>query len=282
MIFVSSACVRGRSLEEVVGKLAGVGFKYVELSGGIKYRADIKQRVMYLKKKWGLTFLLHNYFPPPKEDFVLNLASEDNWIFLQSIKLIKNAINLSKTIGSSKYGFHSGFYMDIAVSQVGHVLAKSKITNKRQAMGRFCKAFKEIQSKEKKFGLYLENNVVSSSNFEAYGKKNPFMMTTFNEYKQLKEKINFKLLLDVGHLKVSCHTLGINFEKELAAFLAVSDYVHISDNDGKKDSNRPLKAHSRLFGQLKTIGLKGKTISVEVYDSLNAVIKTHDLLERLT
>ncbi len=281
MIFVSSACMRGRSLEEIVGKLAGAGFKHIELSGGMRYRSDIKEAVIALKEKWGLKFLLHNYFPPPKKDFVLNLASQDPIIMAQSEQLIKSAMDLSKVVGSLRYGFHAGFFMDIDVKHVGKVLAKTKMADKAKAMARFCQAFRKLQAHEKKIELYLENNVVSASNFNSYGKENPFMMTAFDEYKQMRQKINFKPLLDVGHLKVSCNTLGLKFEKELAAFLKVSDYVHISDNDGKSDTNKPLVATSRLWAQLKEVGLKGKTVSLEVYDSIKVLARCRELIEKI-
>ena len=40
------------------------------------------------------------------------------------------------------------------------------------------------------------------------------MMTNYNDYKSLKEKIDFNLLLDVAHLKVSAKTLGLNWRDE--------------------------------------------------------------------
>ena len=47
----------------------------IELSGGI-YDPKTFDRILDLQSK-GANFLTHNYFPVPKESFVLNLASQN-------------------------------------------------------------------------------------------------------------------------------------------------------------------------------------------------------------
>ena len=45
-----------------------------------------------------MNFLIHNYFPPPKKNFILNLGSTNENIRLQSVNLCKGAINLCKNL----------------------------------------------------------------------------------------------------------------------------------------------------------------------------------------
>ena len=104
------------------------------------------------------------------------------------------------------------------------------------------------------------------------------MLLNAQDILDLKRAIDFNLLLDVGHLKVSCVSLGLNLEKELAALMPMTDYIHISDNDGTADQNRRLSRDSDLWRALECFNLKDKTITLEVYEGLDAVKESYDLL----
>ena len=108
--------------------------------------------------------------------------------------------------------------------------------------------------------LYIENNVFSKTNAMTYKNKNPFMMTNYNDYKTLKKKIDFNLLLDVAHLKVSVNTLKLNFEEEFTNMIRECKYFHISDNDGLHDTNNELTESSNLFTILKKSDIKDKIV----------------------
>ncbi|KKK58959.1 hypothetical protein LCGC14_3039190, partial [marine sediment metagenome] len=86
MIYISSACVQHEKIKDSVEKLAQNGFEHIELSGGTKYYEGYEQDLVELKNKYDLKYLLHSYFPPPKEDFILNLASLDDEIYQKSLK----------------------------------------------------------------------------------------------------------------------------------------------------------------------------------------------------
>jgi len=57
-------------------------------------------------------YLVHNYFPIPKESFVLNIASFDEKIRKMSIDHIKRAIDFCEDIKYKLYTFHPGFLTD--------------------------------------------------------------------------------------------------------------------------------------------------------------------------
>ena len=105
------------------------------------------------------------------------------------------------------------------------------------------------------------------------------MLTKYEEFRQLKAMINFRLLLDVAHLKVSSSTLHLNFEHELSKMISSSDYIHISDNDALHDLNNILLADSDLVRLLKQQDLKDKDFTLEIYDNMKNIKKTHDILK---
>ena len=62
---------------------------------------------------------MHNYFPPPEIDFVINIASLNTEIYEKSINQCIKAINLSKKLGASAYSIHAGFLIDPGVKEIG-------------------------------------------------------------------------------------------------------------------------------------------------------------------
>ena len=280
MIYISTACVKANYITESVLKLNSYGFDHIELSGGTKYHKNIENDLVELKEKYSLKFLCHNYFPPPEEPFVINLASTDTTIFNKSISNIKKALSLSKNLDSGKFGFHAGFYFNPNINQLGLGIKKNELENKNTSLDQFIKAYNELSSYESNVELYIENNVLSAENFKNF-ECNPFMLTNSNEYNILKTTIDFKLLLDVAHLKVTCQTLGLNFKEELNTLIKITDYIHISDNAGYADTNNFLKKDSELFNLLAEHNFKDKTITLEIYDDIEKIISSYELLKTI-
>ena len=201
MIYVSSACIRHKKIKDSVKELADHGFRNIELSGGTRYYEDFENDLFELKEKYNLNYRCHNYFPPPEKPFVLNLASLNDETFEMSVNHLKKVIELSKKLGAAKFAFHAGFYIDIKLNEIGKKLSKDNLFNQEKSIERFCNAYRDIEKQAENLTLFIENNVFSRTNAKTYNGENPFMMTNYSDYKLLKEKINFNLMLDVGHLK---------------------------------------------------------------------------------
>ncbi len=279
MIYISSSCVKQTKIKDSVQDLVDNGFKNIELSGGTEYYEDFEYDLLELKEKYDLNYLCHNYFPPPKKHLVLNLASLNDEIYTQTFSHLKSAIELSRKLGAKKFGFHAGFFLDIKVSEIGKKLSKDNLFDKDKAINRFCNGFKELSIFADDIELYIENNVYSITNAETYNNKNIFMLTTYEEFKDLNTMIDFKLLLDVAHLKVSSSTFDLNFEYELSNMINKSNYIHISDNDALHDLNNTLNENSNLVELLKRQDLKYKDFTLEIYDGMKSIKKTHDILK---
>ena len=101
MIYVSTSCVKSKKIIDSVLKLAQSGFKNIELSGGTEYYDNFENDLINLKKEFDLNYLIHNYFPPPLEHFVLNLASTDKDIYEKSLSHYKRAIQLAEKLNIS-------------------------------------------------------------------------------------------------------------------------------------------------------------------------------------
>lgn len=105
------------------------------------------------------------------------------------------------------------------------------------------------------------------------------MLCCFQDYQELRKVLDFNLLLDVAHLKVSSHTLSLNFEEELSHMLQASDYVHISDNDALHDLNHSLTKNSELLTMMQHHDLHNKDFTLEIYDNINKIKESYTLLQ---
>jgi sugar phosphate isomerase/epimerase len=279
VIFVSSSCVKNKKIKDSVEELANAGFKNIELSGGTDFYENFENDLLELKEKYSLNYRCHNYFPPPKKSFVLNLASLNDETFQMSFDHLEKVVALSNRLEADKFAFHAGFFIDIRLSEIGKKLSRDNLFDEKKAIERFCNAYDVIKKQAKNVSLFIENNVFSKTNSEAYKGENPFMMTSFDEYKSLKEKIDFNLLLDVAHLKVSSKTLGLNWEKEFNSMIKESNYIHISDNDGFHDLNHQLETSSTLYRLLSNSDTQNKDFTIEVYQGMSAIKSSFEALE---
>jgi len=281
MIYVSTSCVKHNKIIDSVKELANNGFKNIELSGGTQYYDGFENDLLYLKEKHTLNYVCHNYFPPPKQHFVLNLASLNDEIYNNTLNHIKNTITLSKVLGAEKLGFHAGFFIDIKVNEIGKKITKEVLFDKDKAVKRFIRGVSELTEFAGQFKLYIENNVFSSTNYKSYKGENFFMLTNSTDFFNLKKDLNFNLLLDVAHLKVSSKTLKLNFEEELLNLIKNSNYIHISDNDGFHDLNNTLTSNSELVKLLKKSDLSNKDFTLEIYDNMDKIKDTYKILNEV-
>jgi sugar phosphate isomerase/epimerase len=273
MIYVSSSCIKTKNIEEAVESLASEGILNIELSGGSSYDENIINTLVRLKERYKLNLMAHNYFPPPKEDFVLNLASLNDDIYHRSMEHYKKAIEVSMAIDSDSFGMHAGFYINISTDRLGKRIKKSELFNKEKARERFCKGFDELKILAQGVDLYIENNVFSYVNYQEYPESNPFMLTCYKEYKELSKMIDFNLLLDVAHLKVSAHTLELNFKNELKNMAKVSKYWHLSDNNNLADENKGFQED--MMQSLKDLPFRPKQATIEVYEDISIISKSY-------
>ncbi len=276
MIYISSSCIKAKYIKDAVLFLAEHGIRNIELSGGTEFYEGLEDDLLHLKDKYSLNYLVHNYFPPPKESFILNLASLDDRIWNRTIDFMKDSISLAIRLQSPLYGLHAGFFVNPGINEIGNKFVKQQLFDKEKAIHKFVEGLKILQSLySDKITLYVENNVVSASNYEEF-RDNPFMLTNVKDYDKLYNMVNFNLLLDVGHLKVSSNTLGLNFENELNRLMAISEYVHISENNGISDQNCIIKPDTFLYNYLNIAGISNKIVTLEIYEDFNKISSLYD------
>lgn len=281
-LYISTSCIPEKKIGNAVRVLAENGYTNIELSGGTNYYDDYIDELQSLKQDFSLHYLIHNYFPPPKEHFVLNLASLDDTTYSRSIEHCRKALKLCAELNVQKYAVHAGFYIPIETHELGAHIHSRPLYDKTRATDRFCSAINSLQKEFPEFPkIYIENNVLSNKNYTEYNSNNPLMLTTADEYEELKNIISFNLLLDIAHLKVSSNTLSRDFTSECQHLIPECDYIHISDNNGFEDGNDVFSPDSSLYSLLSNYSLKNKTFTLEVYGTIKDVKKSYNTLRTL-
>ena len=180
MIYISTSCVKRAKISQSIAYLAKMGYQNIELSGGTNYYESYVNDLLELKKNYDLSYLVHNYFPPPKKHFVLNMASLNDDIYNMTMDHYISSIHLAKKIGAAKYGLHAGFLIDPGTDQLGKPISYQQVADRDKAIKRFCNGFNILKEKADTVDLYIENNVISASNFKTYG-ENVLMLTSSEE-----------------------------------------------------------------------------------------------------
>lgn len=240
-IYISTGAFRENKLSRILSLAAENGIHNLELGSKVAYTPDNLNLVF--KYNNPLHFLLHNYFPVPQNDFVLNLASDDSQVFKCSMDHCKQAVDISAKIGSPFYSVHSGFAFHAAPCDLDHKQSDLPRIPYDKAYRIFVNAVTELAdyAVKKKVKLAVENNVVTK--FNLTGGKNEIMLLaeaeeTLDFYKAVSSD-NIFFLIDLGHLKVTSKSLKFSIVAYLDAVLPYAIAFHLSDNDSSSDQHLP-------------------------------------------
>lgn len=280
-IYVSSSCLKGNVISDIIEELGENQIYNIELSGGTDFYRDIEKDLVRLKEKYGLNYVVHAYFPPPQNHFAVNLASLNPEIHKRTMDHYKRCIELMGRIGSKFLSVHAGFLIEVEAEELGNSLKCNKIYDKNLAIDMFCNSFKEIEIMAHKKGIsvYIENNVIDMNNYNNFNQENLLMMTDFSGFIELKKHLKFHLLLDLGHLKVSCHTLGLDFAEECKKFNQYIEWIHISDNNAEEDSHSSVKKGGDISKYLCNKYIRDIPKTIEVKGTIKEIKNNLQIIE---
>ncbi len=238
-IAVSTLAFKGLSFDEIV-EVSNENKLTIEFSSGFPYSDNMVDRYINIE----IPRLLHNYFPAPKQPFVLNLASANDNIRIRSIAHCMQGLELSKKSSSQMYAAHAGFCVDPNPSELGVKLELGNKIDIDVHQKIFINSVREIliHSEKLNVSFYVENNVLAKQNVTQSG-LNPLLCVAPNQIVELFKEIGdprFGLLLDTGHLKVSAQTLGFSLEDGFEKIRPYVKAIHHNDNNGLQDTNETI------------------------------------------
>jgi sugar phosphate isomerase/epimerase len=226
-LFISSQCIKGESIINVINELSEIS-PNIELSGGSQYDADLLDRLIEVKKRKNINFLIHGYFPPPEKHFILNFADTGK----KTRDFIRETMKFIRMLDIDYYSVHAGFKRDFELE--GELLTNPgsryyAIEGIEENIRWFNREFPDVK-------LAVENLYPNNMN-----KESCFFMHIDEIIGFMKIDKNTYLLLDLGHLKISSVLLGFDFFD--AVGLLFERYgnrileVHLSENNGYYDDH---------------------------------------------
>ncbi len=196
-LFISTSCLKNKEYANNIPRMLEMFMENniynVEFSGVHKFTNN-NLLINYVKKfkKKKMNFLLHNYFPPPKKEIVMNFLSHNKKRLKESEKIIFNAVKISRKAGIDLYGFHPGYYRDGIIKRDGHF---KLFKTKKMTFGKAIIEFdKNLESMVRKIN-YDKNNDVFIAIENLFPSKNgevESFMTNFSELDQVFSLDNMK------------------------------------------------------------------------------------------
>jgi sugar phosphate isomerase/epimerase len=235
-IFVSTSCLSSKyDYSQILDIYSKLGIKNVELGICKDSTLDVPK----LLKKYNLNYIVHHYFPPPKEPFIVNLASQDRQIFKKSIDQMKNSIDFCADFDINFYSFHAGFRVDPDINLKFNF---NNIPEYENSFNMFKESVEKIvdYAERRNVKVAVENNVLSEYNL-IDGRNELLLMCELWEFERLFNEItskNLGALLDIGHLKVTSNLLKFDADEFIDKLKDKTFAVHVHENNGRVDEHR--------------------------------------------
>ena len=241
-IFVSTTFAKDNSkISDVLWICKKANISNIELGSNHIYENNFKKII----KQYNFRFIVHNYFPIPRKDFVVNIASSNKHIRNLSLRHIRKAINFCRETNSRLYSFHPGFIVDPIIASKSKknydFIWKNKNSNKNYNL-----AFKNMLSSLKKIVNFAKRKRVKVA-IETEGsikKRNLLLMQKPEEYQELFKYFlpnDLGINLNIGHLNLASKAFNfskLGFVKELKSYILA---IELSHNNGLEDQHLPLK-----------------------------------------
>ena len=240
-LYVSTTFIKdGKKIKMALDILKSAGVENVEIGSNHAYESNYN----YIKN-YKFNFLIHNYFPVPKKDFVINIASLSKKIRERSINQIKRSIEFYKKINAKIYTFHPGF--------IGDPLRANRnkknydfIWKKKNIKDQYLLAYNQMILSLKKIVNFAKKKDVKIA-IETEGsfkKRNFLLLQRPEEYKNLFKFFSPKdigINLNIGHLNLASNAFSFSKSKFVDMLKPYIVAIELSHNNGIEDQHLPLK-----------------------------------------
>ncbi len=248
MLYFSSSGIDSPSVVEAVSTLVAEGIRNIELSGGANFEEDLEERLLELKSRHSLNYLVHNYFPPPPNHFVLNVGSVDPNVRERSANFVKTAIRLAKSLGSQLYAMHAGYRRNFSPAKDRNApfeAADDSPANAESVYQNMLLSLRNVKPDADQAGIKLGVENLFPAPAAAMPDSILCAPDELSRYLDDTQADGLGLLIDLGHLKIAARQLDFDADAFLRSL--TNDHmhrimeIHLSGNDGHTDQHGPLE-----------------------------------------
>ena len=245
MFFVSTTFIKdNNSVFKALNLLSKKKIYNIELGSN-----HVWEKKLDFKNYDRFNFCVHNYFPVPKKNLVLNLASQSNEIRKKSVSQIKKSILFSKKISANLYTFHPGFLTDPKGANKTKKNYDFLWNNKKLLKVNYNNSWKMMVASLKEIINFAKKNKVRIA-IETEGSiqaKDHLLMQKPGEFKKFFKIFKYNEIginLNIGHLNLASKAFNFNKLKFINLYSKHIVAMEISHNYGKKDDHLPIKKNS--------------------------------------
>ncbi|MCG6553271.1 MAG: TIM barrel protein [Candidatus Magnetominusculus sp. LBB02] len=260
-LYVSTSAISKGSVIDCVKRCAQLTTN-IELSGGCDYEDGLLAKLIEIRKRMGLNFLLHGYFPPPSNGhFIMNFAETSD----KTRAFIKEAAAYIRALDIPYYSIHSGFQKTFGL--------KKEILIDSGQYGSFTT--EDIEKSVSHFSLTYPSVRLALENLYPNPDRHCCFMIHIEEITEMLDRLpGIYLLLDLGHLKISSHLTGFDYAAAVECLIEKYGHrileLHLSENDGLTDKHWPIYKDSVQYSIVKQYARLIKERGI------NAVIETRN------
>lgn len=281
-VYLSTTAFAPPHLDDILEVCERRRIDALELSAVGRYDLDRLGRTPFPSR-----FLVHNYFPPPPEPFVLNLASQNADVLSMSRAHCGAAIALSAKIGGPVYAAHGGYLADLWPGQLGDPASQASMDPERlvpyeRGYATLLESSRQLADEAARQGVrfLIENHVLSPLNGPSGTALLP--MVRGDELARLArdvDRASFGILVDVGHLNVAAGTLGFDRHGFIDTVAPYIGGFHLSANDGVTDQHRGFGPDAWFLPRLRefpdaVITLELSRVSIDELLAVRDVVET--------
>lgn len=228
----------GSPATQVARELVDHGVRRIELGSNHAAEDGLESAFRTL----GGEYLVHNYFPPPRDSFVVNVASDDEPLRRRSLTHATDGLEFAARVGAPLYTFHPGFLGDpVAASRrpgrYDFQFGCDPPTAYDAAFARFLDAARVLVARAETLGVHVAVETEGSVR-----KGDRLLLQRPEEFDALFAAVPSTALgvnLNLGHLNLAANAYAFDRHTFIDRVAARVLAFELSDNDGTEDEHRP-------------------------------------------
>lgn len=242
--YISTTVLKDNSpLHSSLKTLVSLGYNNIELGSTHPYEKNI----MKILETFDCHFLVHNYFPTPEQELIVNICSADDSLREKSIEHIERRIIFSSEINAGLFTFHPGYISEPISTNIDNQNWDFVYDRNKNQPLPYEEAFELIIIAVKRFVKIAEeySQPIAIETTGSIAQKDNLLMQKSSEYRNLFNEVDSNLLginLNFGHLNLASKAFNFsrfgfidNLKEKIFAF-------EISHNDREKDDHKLLKS----------------------------------------
>ena len=238
--YISTTVLKDNTpLQKGLEILVKLGYNNIELGSTHPFESNTKE----ILGLFNCNYLVHNYFPTPKKELIVNICSDNDDIRRMSIQHIKERIIFSSEINAGLFTFHPGYISHPISTNTSNDNWDFRYDRNKNKPLPYEEAFLLLLDAVNQFVEIAEKYAqpIAIETTGSIRQKDNLLMQKPIEFKRLFDEINSKLLginLNIGHLNLASKVFEFSRFKFIDFLKEKIFAFEISHNNRENDDHK--------------------------------------------